>query len=71
MNKKYCFEISNEAELLRATDGAFIICGLINPLCTPQDAERHAAVHPHDPLYYIVSPNCRGKKVLPQYSLLL
>jgi len=63
MSKKYCFEISNEAELLRATDGAFIICGLINPLCTPQDAERHAAAHPHDPLYDIVSPNCREKKI--------
>jgi len=63
MSKKYSIEISNEAELLKATDSAFIICGLLNPLCIPQNAERNASVHPHDPVYDIVSPNCRKKKI--------
>jgi len=71
MSKKYSFEISNEREVLNATDGAFIICGLLNQLCTPQDAERHAAEHPHDPLYDIVSPNCRGESLLQYCSFLL
>jgi len=62
MSKKYSIEISNEAELLKATDSAFIICGLLNSLCFPQNAERNASV-PHDPVYNIVSANCQKKKI--------
>ena len=31
--KTYSFEKSNPLELSRAADGAFVICGFINPLC--------------------------------------
>jgi len=61
--KTYSVEVSDSLELSTAADGAFVICGVINPECVPQDGRCFCGEHPHDPSYEIISPNCRQKKV--------
>jgi len=36
--KRYIMELSNEQELLMAADGAFIICGFLNPQCSTESS---------------------------------
>jgi len=59
----YSIEVSNSLELLNAADGAFIICGLLNSQCVPQEGRGFCGEHPHDPAYEIISPNSRQDKV--------
>jgi len=61
--KIYSIEVSNLLELSNAADGAFVICGVLNPECVPQDGCCFHSEHPHDPSYEIISPNCRQNKV--------
>jgi len=61
--KIYSIEVSNSLELSNAADGAFVICGVLNPECVPQDGRCFHGEHPHDPSYEIISPNCRQNKV--------
>jgi len=61
--KIYSIEVSNLLELLNAADGAFIICGILNPQCVPQEGHGFCGEHPHDPSYKIISPNSRQNKV--------
>ena len=62
--KTYSFEKSNPLELCRAADGAFVICGFINPLCSHGLIDTNRTELPHDPSYDIVSQN-RCKNCIP------
>jgi len=62
--KKYSFEKSNPLELSRAADGAFVICGFVNPLCRQGVIDTSRTDPPHDPSYNIISLN-RCKNHIP------
>jgi len=55
--KRYASELSNVQELSMAADGAFIICGFLNPLCSTETFSNPKVQHPHDPSYNIMSLN--------------
>jgi len=60
--KYYSLEISNPVELLTAADGAYIICGLLNPNCVATKSLLHIHEHPCDPSYNMGSQNvCQNK----------
>jgi len=61
--KSYSIHISSYTELSSAADGAFIICGLLNPECMKDIHAKANAVHPHDPEYDILSPTYRATKL--------
>jgi len=56
-NKTYSIELSNLLELMTANDGAYIICGYINPNCLLNTTPNEQKEYPHDPSYNIVSRN--------------
>ncbi len=56
-NKMHSIEFSNPLELTTAHDGAYIICGYINPDCLLNATPNQRTEYPHDPSYDIVSRN--------------
>jgi len=68
MGKTYSIKASNAMELTSSADGAFIICGLINPACVHQDDLEVKADCPHDPTYGISLINS-CKKQMPSVVL--
>jgi len=61
--KRYAIELSSASELSTAADGAFIICGYLNPECSTESQSTTRVDHPHDPSYEIVTPNSRQNSV--------
>jgi len=61
--KTYSIHVSSCTELSSAADGAFLICGLLNPECMKDLNAKANAVHPHDPAYDILSPTYHATKL--------
>jgi len=62
-NKTYSIEFSNLLELTIAHDGAYIICGYINPDCLLNATPNQRTEYPHDPSYDITSRNERCNEI--------
>ncbi len=56
IGKTYLVHISDAGELAAAADGAFVICGFVNPSCAQRDDQGKTPEYPHDPASSIVSP---------------
>jgi len=63
MGKTYSIEASNAMDLASSADGAFLICGFINPDCVYVNDAEVKANCPHDPTYNIQSMNSRKKRM--------
>jgi len=63
LRKSCTLEISNLMELSTAADGAYIICGLLNPDCIITGTSMQKPEHPHDPLYDVMSCNAHCTKM--------
>jgi len=53
----------NSFELSNAANGAFLICGYLNPKYISQEIKNWNAEHPHDPVYNIISGDCQWNKI--------
>jgi len=62
-NKTYSIEFSNPLELTTAHDGAYIICGYINPDCLLNATPNQQTEYPHDPSYDITSRNEKSNEI--------
>jgi len=60
----YSFDVSNSLELSNAVDGAFIICGFVNPNCNSKSIQKQNSAHPHNPAYDIDSSNNSSIQIL-------
>jgi len=58
-NKTYSIELSNPMELTTADDGAYVICGYINPDCLLNATPNEQTEYPHDPSYYDIVSTCQ------------
>jgi len=61
--KKYSIEVSNALELTTADDGAYIICGFLNPNCRVDTTTNQQTGYPHDPSYDMKSMNERCEEI--------
>jgi len=66
--KRYSLEVTDAAELSIACDGAYIICGYVNPCCNTTSSYEQRVDLPHDPSYSIVNANSRHYS-LPMVAL--
>jgi len=61
--KSYVIEFSSAEELSTAADGAFIICGYLNPECSMESSGTTRVDHPHDPSYKSLTSNSQQNSV--------
>jgi len=63
VGKTYLVHISDARELAAAADGAFVICGLLNPNCAERSDNGNTPEYPYDPACSFVSPKSQQHKI--------
>jgi len=65
VGKTYLVHISDARELAAAADGAFVICGLVNPNCAQRSDHGKTPEYPYDLACSFVSPKSQQNKIPP------